>query len=424
VEVETMRVAGLPDTRSAAPVPPLGLRDSDDASAPGLLGVRTAVAATSLPFAEITEVWVLSDYKVVHTATPITKAGGTLVPEPAWPDGLVVCHPMDTHIEVLVTLEFSGTRSLHATLVGRGSGLEFEKRVKLRPGENRFTLQSSAKLSNQVQRLDVELYWYFEPSTRVFLIPALVTFAIFATAGEPRSDEADGVTAQRLAYAVKWVAAAKSLDPFEIISFIVNARFSDFDLRLPRAPWELALQNSRADCRSLVNHMLAVIDMVGLREAAKDVQLEAVKLWEHHFNIAVESIPGHIDKKRFKWMPDKGNFISMETPADEKKDLNFPELYHPTRSLIRVLLFDRDDRPNAFQACLKYTDRSRTVYFPGGVKRTFEAKFSGAAHREAVLRHVFKSLAWAKPDIEGDDIPKTPVSWKRLPHTNPIKSYD
>jgi hypothetical protein len=325
---------------------------------------------------------------------------------------------MDKRLELLVTIHYSGKRSRSLKLVGRGSGLEFDKRIRLEPGRNEIKVKSREKLPKRVHRLDVVLYWHFEPGTKVFLIPMPVIFTIFVTAGEPQSDTPEGVTTKRLGYAVKWVAAAKSLEPFAILKFIVDARFTDFDLTTERKPWELALQNSKADCRSLVKHVLAVVNMVGLSEMTKDIELKAVKLWEHPFNIALDTMAKNPNGRRFKWLPDKTNFISMETPADEKKDLNFPELYHPTQALTRVLLFDKHDRPNAFQACLRYDDKSRTAYFPGGVKKIFEASFTGAAHREQVLKHVFKSLSWAEPED-----PTKSSSWKIKSGLDPIKSY-
>lgn len=302
-----------------------------------------------------------SDHKLLKDYTADWKDGGSRFPKPEWTTAHQhpVSHTMDKVVTVVVEIEVTPPDACPetGTLQGLGpNGMVFEKTgVSFAPGKKKIELTSDIKLEKKIQELDFKIDWS-TIGTSVSIFPSQTSNTMFVTMDTPTTPRWPGITLKRMRHAVKATGAAGSLDPHEIVRFVMG-KWSRFNLKqVYDNEWELADDATDpvtgdligADCQTIVRHTESVIRMVGCPGTA-----EFIVVW------AKVPAPA-VGKENPAYVP------NMSSPKQWYNSFNPPD---PAKATWRATLVDGDGGQNRYEACLKFTHGGIQKYYAGGVGR-------------------------------------------------------
>jgi hypothetical protein len=337
------------------------------------------------PIASITvfAVEFTSDHHVLKDHNENWDDGGNLYPKPDWNTRrqTAVSHTMDEEVALKLMLDVQPLDACPETGTIRGvgpDGLVFEKAgVAFKGGWITVPLKSEKKLARKIQELDFAISWT-STGTSVAL-SATTHNTMFVTMGTPTDPRHPGITLRRMRRAVSDTGSANSLDPHEIVEHVMST-WDKFNLHVRmKNAWELANEARDssghlvgADCQTIVRYTEAVIKMVGCPGTA-----QAVVIW------AKPSAPT----------------LAIENDYGGHS-LNDPNITHPKHPTWIATLVDGDGGGNAFEACLKFTYNSKTIYYAGGV---------GPKKNKDEVLHVFVRMSWFEDHPGGAAVEKATI---------------
>ncbi len=331
-----------------------------------------SIAVTALAFR--------SDHGLLKDNDADWTDGGAPIPEPEWTPAKQhpISHTLGEKVRVRVTLTVTPEDAppFAAMLRGDGPGdVDFRRSVRLRGGTQTVDLESVAPLPRAIRELDLSIRWRytFRDTTEGPEIGETRTTA-FLTLGRPTTpSRRPGVTVRRMRQAVKAIAGAGSRDPHAIAKHVIG-KWSRFNLDVAYwNAWELGDdkvdpetgQLIGADCQTIVRYTENVIGMAGVPG-----QAEFVVVWAKV-------------KRPEKALANPVHAGHMGNPRQLHND------HFSSRSERRgwvAYLIDGNNRPNNYEAALRFTHGGEKLYYPGGVRAVM-------SHADQVLR-VFGSMSW------------------------------
>lgn len=337
--------------------------------------VKPAFASVS-----IASVTYRSDHGVLKEFEGGWNDGGTVISEPEWTPTAQhpISHTFGEKVKVRVTLNVTPKDApvFSAYLRGDGPGdLDFRKRVRLRGGRQTVTLTSVAKLPESIQEYDLRIKWRYtlRDTTQGPEIGETATTA-FLTMGDPATpSRRTGITTKRMRQAIKAISGSSSQDPHAIAKHVIG-KWNHFNLDVAYwNAWELGDDKTNpetgelvgADCQTIVRYTENVIGMAGVPGKA-----EFIVVWAKV-------------KKPEKARANPVSDGHMGNPRQYHND-HFDDV--DDRAGWIAYLIDGNNRPNNYEAALRFTHGGQKLYYPGGVLAVME-------NADEVLR-VFGSMSW------------------------------
>lgn len=324
-----------------------------------------------------------TDHDLLKNYDADWKDGGARFPKPEWTiaSSHPVSHTMDKPVTIELEIEVAPADACPETgdLQGVGpGGMLFKKTgVSFSPGKKKIELKSDRNLEKKIQELNFQIDWT-TTGTSVPISPSPTSNTMFVTMDTPVTPRWPGVTLKRMRHAVKATGAAGSLDPHEIVKFVM-AKWSSFNLgQVYNNEWELA-DDARdpmtgnligADCQTIVRHTESVIRMVGCPGTT-----EFIVVWA--------KVPAPA--------------VGIENPAyspnvsDPKQWYNSFNPPNPAKAKWRATLVDGNGGSNRYEACLKFTHAGVKKYYAGGVGRKDSVN--------QVIR-VFTTMSWKNDETD------------------------
>lgn len=313
--------------------------------------------------------------------------GGARFPKPEWTpaDQHPVSHTMKRKVALQVTIEVEPADACPETgsLVGTGpDGLEFRKDgVTFSAGQHTIDLESDGELPEKIQVFDFKIGWKTE-GTSVQIAPAETKNTMYVTMGTPTTPpRRPGITHKRMLKAVLSTAPPASVDPHDIVEYVMS-KWGEFNLDVVHDnAWELgddAVDPATgalvgADCQTIVRFTENVIGMIGCPGKA-----EFIVVW------AKVPTPAR-GEENLAFTP------NVSDPKQWHNDFNPPEA---AKEKWRATLEDGDLRHNRYEACLRFTHpesgpSAKKKYYAGG---------AGTHDNADEVITVFNALIWRNDD--------------------------
>ena len=322
---------------------------------------------------ELESVTINSDHGLLRDNNLNYEPIGTLFGEPEWRfvaplRDYPVSHTMDLPVtlswEIRVTP--GGVSDLPCRLLSTGpQGFNVDETALLDGGLQAVMVTSTDVLEKRIWILSPIMEWRIVHDGRTFHRRASGPHTMYVTVGTPRDTALPQhvVTMARMERAVIHAGAPQSLNPHEIVEWVIGSQ-GNFQLLNPRDnAWDVP--EFGGDCQSIVRFAGKVAKMVNIAGT-----------FAHKNIYAIEDLTQ---------TPVFDPAVAIE--GDPPAGLNNPVRFHPTQSQWSLSLVDFGSGCNAFEAVAKFTACGQTMYYPGGVPWTL------LDNKDDVLK-VFQSLSW------------------------------
>ena len=234
-----------------------------------------------------------SDYGLIKNEEEKWTNTGKRYRVPEWiareDSGSPIVHRMDKAVKLELTFKGGppGACTESGTITGTGpDGLTFSERVAFKPGKQTFALQSAENTSREVKALQMTIAWSAKaPLASYSGTTSNETYQVMDRPIEEGYQE-DGVTQKRASTAVEWVSESGSLDPHEIVDWLMK-KFSFYTLQTdPAVPiehkhpgynknrtggaWPMAdFADQSGECQAIVRFVRGIIRQVGCPSDAR-----------------------------------------------------------------------------------------------------------------------------------------------------------
>ena len=346
----------------------------------------------------------LSDYGLIKNEEEKWTNTGKRYRVPEWiareDSGSPIVHRMDKAVKLELTFKGGppGACTESGTITGTGpDGLTFSERVAFKPGKQTFALQSAENTSREVKALQMTIAWSAKaPLASYSGTTSNETYQVMDRPIEEGYQE-DGVTQKRASTAVEWVSESGSLDPHEIVDWLMK-KFSFYTLQpdpaVPRehkhpgynknrtgGAWPMAdFADQSGECQAIVRFVRGIIRQVGCPGDAR-----TYIVW------ADPDVDNGKTVLEGEW--------GMPTLHLRKKMVDGLQWHAALadRDPIAVgTMFTPDEMGfNNFEACLRFSHGGITKYYGGG---------AGVYDTHEEVIHAFAALVWYSkhPDDVGN----------------------